>query len=96
LARIRKSLAETSKTDCHGRAIAFRWRAMCLPSAQRKPGESEVDQAGSVQDWINSLNPMVAFLLMGGLFLFAGTGGWYVANAASALFGRDEQTRRRP
>ena len=45
-----------------------------------------------MQDWIDNLNPMLAFLLMSSMFLVASTTGWYAANAVSALFGRNGQS----
>ena len=43
----------------------------------------------SVQGWIDSLHPMLAFLLMSAVFLVTSTAGWYVANAASIRFGNN-------
>jgi len=48
-----------------------------------------------MQDWIDSLHPMLAFLLMSGVFLVAGTTGWYAANAATVRFRRNRPSDRR-
>jgi len=76
-----KSLTENSKTDWRGGHIAFCW----LATDQEKSG---VDQLHSIQDWIDNLPPMLAFLLMSCIFLAASTAGWYAANAASIRSGR--------
>jgi hypothetical protein len=31
----------------------------------------------ALQNWIDQLDPMIAFLVMGSAFLIGGLGGWY-------------------
>jgi hypothetical protein len=33
-----------------------------------------------LENWIDSLDPKVAFLVMGGVFLIASVAGWYVGD----------------
>ena len=61
--------------------------------AGRQPGEIGVDQLNSLQDWMNTLDPKLAFLLMSSVFLVASTTGWYVARAASVRLGRRDDRR---
>jgi hypothetical protein len=37
-------------------------------------------QITDIQNWIDNLDPMLAFLVMGGLFLVCSISGWYVGN----------------
>jgi len=52
-----------------------------------------VDQLSSIQEWINALDPRLAFLLMSSVFLAASTTGWYAARAASVRLGRRGDSR---
>jgi len=41
-----------------------------------------------LQNWIDSLDPMVAFLVMGGPFLVVSIAGWYAGDLILWLLGR--------
>jgi hypothetical protein len=42
----------------------------------------------SLQNWIDQLNPLVAFLVMGGVFLVASVAGWYGGDLILQLRGK--------
>ena len=42
-----------------------------------------------LQNWIDQLDPMIAFLVMGSAFLIGGLGGWYAGEIILWLTRRD-------
>jgi hypothetical protein len=44
-----------------------------------------------LQNWIDEVNPVFAFLLMGGGFLIAGIAGWYLASGILWILQKDKK-----
>jgi hypothetical protein len=49
-----------------------------------------------LQDWIDQLDPMIAFLVMGSAFLIGGLGGWYAGEIILWLTRRNVLSRYLP